>query len=378
MKKVSLQPRENWGERMMELGFSFHSGDENYWIEGNPIEFTEKQIIDIEKATNDVHSMSLELVEDIICKGDYQHYNLLTSQKQEIERSWKEKDFYLYGRFDLSLNQSGVPKFLEYNADTPTTLLEGALVQQDWQETINHGGNYFNVIHEALIDRWKLWTSRFPNELLHLTTFENYEEDWGTLLYIEKTAKLAGIKTKAVDLEKLVFDSSLNAYLDSDEKVIRHLFKIYPWEWIFENSFSMGMFETIKMVEPAWKLLLSNKSMWPLLWKKYPGHPNLLASFFDYQSMEKVSTNYVSKPTLSREGNNVTIFNNSNIELLSGGAYGDAPLIYQDRCDATLIDNEYYNIGSWVVGDKAVGIGLRKENDLIVRNISHYVPHYYK
>lgn len=363
---------------MMDLGFSFHSGDTNYWIEDKPIEFTEKQIVAIEKATNDIHAMSLELVDDIIRTGDYQYYNLLSFQKEEIERSWKEKDFYLYGRFDLSLDKNGTPKFLEYNADTPTTLLEGALVQQNWQETMPHGGKYFNIIHNTLIERWSKWALENPNQLLHLTTFENYEEDWGTLLYVEKVAKLAGIKTKTVDIQKIVYDSNLDSYLDSDDMPIKNLFKIYPWEWIWENDFSSQMYRSIKMIEPAWKLLLSNKVMWPLIWKKFPNHPNLLASYFNYEEIEKVTSRYVSKPTLSREGNNVTMFDSGKIDLLSGGSYGDAPLIYQDRCDAILIDKEYYNIGSWVVGDKAVGIGLRKEDDLIVRNISLYVPHYYK
>lgn len=363
---------------MMDLGFSFHSGDNNYWIEDKPIEFTEKQIVDIEKATNDIHAMSLELVDDIIRTGDYQYYNLLSFQKEEIERSWKEKDFYLYGRFDLSLDKNGTPKFLEYNADTPTTLLEGALVQQNWQETMPHGGKYFNIIHNTLIERWSKWALENPNQLLHLTTFENYEEDWGTLLYVEKVAKLAGIKTKTVDIQKIVYDSNLDSYLDSDDIPIKNLFKIYPWEWIWENDFSSQMYRSIKMIEPAWKLLLSNKVMWPLIWKKFPNHPNLLASYFNYEEIEKVTSRYVSKPTLSREGNNVTMFDSGKIDLLSGGSYGDSPLIYQDRCDAILIDKEYYNIGSWVVGDKAVGIGLRKEDDLIVRNISLYVPHYYK
>lgn len=378
MKKVTLKPRENWQEIMMDIGFAFHSGDDGYWIEDSPVELTEKEAKDIERATNEVHSMCLELVSDIINKGDYQNYNLLSFQKEEIERGWNEKDFYLYGRYDLSLDKNGVPKFLEYNADTPTTLLEGALAQQRWQETIGHGGKYFNIIHEELQNRWKLWADKNPGKLLHFTTFENYEEDWSTLLYIESLARKVGINTKLVNIEDIQFDSILQEYLDKDDVPIKDMFKIYPWEWIWDNDFSLMMHNSIKIIEPAWKYLLSNKMMWPLLWKKYPNHPNLLASFLSYEEMEKVSKNYVSKPSLSREGNNVTMFNNLNVEVFSGGAYGDAPLIYQDRCDAKLLDGEYYNIGSWVIGDKAAGIGFRKEKDLIVRNISYYVPHYYK
>ncbi len=31
-------------------------------------------------------------------------------------------------------------------------------------------------------------------------------------------------------------------------------------------------------VEPLWKSILSNKGLMPLLWRFFPGHPNLLAS----------------------------------------------------------------------------------------------------
>ena len=36
------------------------------------------------------------------------------------------------GRFDLIYDGSGPPKMLEYNADTPTVMLESGPVQADW------------------------------------------------------------------------------------------------------------------------------------------------------------------------------------------------------------------------------------------------------
>ena len=38
----------------------------------------------------------------------------------------------IYGRFDLAFDGKGPPKLLEYNADTPTALLEAAVIQWSW------------------------------------------------------------------------------------------------------------------------------------------------------------------------------------------------------------------------------------------------------
>ncbi|MGB7443187.1 MAG: glutathionylspermidine synthase family protein [Coleofasciculaceae cyanobacterium] len=42
---------------------------------------------------------------------------------------------------------------------------------------------------------------------------------------------------------------------------------------IRENRFSQ--------LEPAWKLILSNKAILPILWELFPNHPNLLPSYYD-------------------------------------------------------------------------------------------------
>ena len=48
--------------------------------------------------------------------------------------------------------------------------------------------------------------------------------------------------------------------------------------------------ESIHMLEPAWKLLLGNKAILPVLWEMFPNHKNLLPSYFDVpEGVEKDS-----------------------------------------------------------------------------------------
>jgi glutathionylspermidine synthase len=61
----------------------------------------------------------------------------------------------VYGRFDLVYDGTHEPKMLEYNADTPTGLIEAAVGQ--WCigcKTLSPGYKQFNCIHERLIEAW--------------------------------------------------------------------------------------------------------------------------------------------------------------------------------------------------------------------------------
>ncbi|VTP59974.1 Glutathionylspermidine synthase [Serratia rubidaea] len=44
------------------------------------------------------------------------------------------------------------------------------------------------------------------------------------------------------------------------------------------------------------------------------------------------------------------------------------------RCRALAMD--YTLIGSWLVGDRAAGIGLREDNSPITKDSSRFVPHF--
>ncbi len=54
----------------------------------------------------------------------------------------------------------------------------------------------------------------------------------------------------------------------------------------------------VRWLEPAWKSIISNKALLPMLWEMFPNHPNLLAACFSedaHPEMEK----YVIKPIFS-------------------------------------------------------------------------------
>jgi hypothetical protein len=70
-----------------------------------------------------------------------------------IAQSWQRRDELpsLYGRFDLRYDGTGPAKMLEYNADTPTSLVEAASVQWFWLEDRFPGADQWNSLHERLV-----------------------------------------------------------------------------------------------------------------------------------------------------------------------------------------------------------------------------------
>ena len=71
-----------------------------------------------------------------------------------VESPTLKKHFDFLGRFDWSWNGVDPPKLLEYNADTPSLLLESSNVSRHWYEYRKKDGNpgilQSNYIEEAL------------------------------------------------------------------------------------------------------------------------------------------------------------------------------------------------------------------------------------
>jgi glutathionylspermidine synthase len=161
-----------------------------------------------------------------------------------------------------------------------------------------------------------------------------------------------------------------------DDRPLGAVFKLYPWEWMVREEFGVHLeTSSVIWVEPAWKMVLSNKSILPVLWKLYPGHPNLLEA-------SRVRPNgggaWVRKPLLGREGANVTLHAEGR-EFVTGGEYGEEGYVYQDLAQLKSFDGKYPAIGSWVIGhrtgDAAAGIGIRESDIPITTNLSQFVPH---
>ena len=125
-----------------------------------------------------------------------------------------------------------------------------------------------------------------------------------------------------------------------------------------------------KWIEPAWKMILSCKSILPLLYDRHPDSPYLLPASF-----EPIEGNYVRKPVHAREGANITVVIDGQTRIATDGVYTDGPSVYQALAPMKAHDGRYPVFGTWVVNGVACGLGIREDETLVTQNTSRFVPH---
>ena len=375
MKRELCSERPGWRETFEELGFHFHSLDGRYWDERACFAFTAEEIDELEAVTEELHAMCIAAVGHVLAEQRLSELAIPAEFHEYVTRSWHGGEPSLYGRFDLRYDGDSEPKLLEYNADTPTALIEAAIAQWSWLNEVRPGRDQFNSLHEKLIERWRVIRSRLPRgAALHFACVRDNREDLGNVEYLRDTALQAGIDARFIHVEDIGWDAPAQSFVDLDDSGIRALFKLYPWEWMVRETFGAHLIDSgIALIEPPWKMILSNKGILPILWELFPGHPNLLPAYFD---PSRIDGDRVEKPLYSREGANITIRTRDSTRH-SVGTYGAEGYIYQAHAPLPNFGGGYVVIGSWIVGESAAGIGIREDSSPITRNTSRFLPHYF-
>jgi len=290
-----------------------------------------------------------------------------------IEKSWTEDHPAIYGRFDLCVKNDQI-KLLEFNADTPTSLYEAGIVQWFWLQDFDKTKDQFNSVHEKMIAYWKYLKPYLQQGKLHFTCLKETLEDLTNTEYIRDCAMQAGLETKLVFIDDIGWDTDANIFVDLEGEPIKNMFKLYPWEWMVKDSFGEHILadkNKTLWIEPAWKMLLSNKAILPILWELYPDCPYLLPTYFEADKL----LNYVKKPILSREGANIEIVKNNTVIESSIGTYGSEGFVYQELCSLPEYEGKYPVIGSWIIGQEPAGMGIREADGFITDNKSCFIPH---
>ena len=205
--------RPGWEATNASLGLTYNATDLpdgrriSYWREGPFYDFDLDEILELEQAATTLHEhvrggrrphrraaargatakvrreayLSSECWPDTcslarIGVPEYTHEQVIRTWLDGDKDAWThaDKDLFgthahtplgpdwspnVYGRFDLWYGGAGTtPKLLEYNAQTPTSLLESAVVQWTWLEQTgqtHHPDRQWNNVHERLIEAWR-------------------------------------------------------------------------------------------------------------------------------------------------------------------------------------------------------------------------------
>jgi len=377
VQRCTVPARTGWERTVEGQGLIYHhTQGRPYWDESAYYAFTSREVDELEAATNELQRLAMEAGQHIIDQRRFADFGIPEPAADAIIWAWNEEPPAIYGRVDLAYDGIHPPKLLEYNADTPTALLEASVIQWYWLQDVQPSADQFNSIHERLVAKWRELQG-YVTGPLHFAAAEDAQgEDLMTTTYLRETANEAGLTTSALLMKDIGWDADARQFVDLDDRPIRSIFKLYPWEWLVHEEFGPHLLETYRetqWIEPIWKMLWSNKALLAVLWELFPNHANLLPAYLDGP---RDLGRYVKKPKLAREGANITLVGETTIE--TAGDYGEEGFVWQALADIPAFDGNYAVIGSWLVDGVSCGMGIRESETPITDNLSRFVPHLFK
>jgi glutathionylspermidine synthase len=391
MRRHTVTPRKDWQRSVERIGLTYHTLEDGspYWDESAYWEFSAAEIDRLEAATAEIQRLALAAGDVILDRNLLSRMHIPEAAAAAIRETWQSEPPALYGRLDLAYDGRQI-KLLEYNADTPTALVEAAVAQWYWLEDRFPKEDQFNSLHEKLIAKWKDLLPYVSQPVYF--SHDGGEEDAMTIAYLQDTAQQAGLKTEAIAIRMIGWEGPAARFVDLHGNPMRTIFKLYPWEWLLKDSFGEHALATmdstsakpvqgkVQWIEPIWKMLWSNKALLAILWELNPNHELLLPAYLDGpRSLQ----NYVRKPLLGREGAGVTVFRNwawsegAAVESSASPNAADS-CVYQALASMAQADGRTAVLGSWLIDGEPAGIGIRESDGLITTNTSRFVPHLFR
>ncbi len=344
MERKTCDERPEWRARVEARGLVWHTPEQTYWHEGVYYQFGSDEIDKIERATNELHQLCIAAVQNVIDEKRYDQLRIPAAAIPLIEASWNAEPPSIYGRFDLAYDGVSPPK-----------------------------------LHERLVALWREMQPYFPKpgpdgHLVHFSSMDDIE-DGMTAAYLSDTAAQAGLRVKMLAIDDIGWNEGAGEFRDLDEEKVSTFFKLYPWEWMVSEPFTAHIPASKSIIiEPAWKMVLSNKGILPILWELNPDSPYLLPAYFDEpQDLFE----WVKKPLLSREGANVTVHTMQD-HIEGTGDYGAEGFIFQELAPIPSFEGRRPVLGSWMIGQEAGGMGVRESDGWVTDNTSRFVPHIFR
>ena len=392
MKLEKLTPLTD--EYLESIGFVWHTDEDNSsYVADEVLQISEDEANAFYEATNELYDMFAEAGQYVIDNDLFHDINIPFNLVEIIKESWEnDVHWHLYSRFDLAGGIDGKPiKLIEFNADTPTSLFETAIIQ--WAMLKANGldeASQFNNLYDALKDNFK----RIITLESDLEKFEEYyqnlgwkilfssisssSEDINTTKLLQHIATEAGFNTDFEYIENVQFSDD---GIFKDDEQFEFWFKLIPWEDIAidESELALLLTEIIKekkaiIFNPAYTLMFQSKGFMKVLWDLYPNHPLLLETSFEPLENKK----QVEKRCFGREGANTKIINSDgSIDVQTDGSYEGHKAIYQEYVELP-VDNEgrSYQAGVFFAYE-ACGLGFRR-GEKILNNMSKFVAHIIK
>ena len=392
MKLEKLKPLSD--EYLESIGFVWHTDSDNSsYISDEIIVINEDEANAYYEATNELYDMFAQAGQYVIDNDLFHELNIPFNLVEIIKESWEnEVHWHLYSRFDLAGGIDGKPiKLIEFNADTPTSLFETAIIQ--WAMLKANGldeASQFNNLYEALKDNFKRiitldsdiekfeeYYSKLGWKIL-FSSISSSSEDINTTKLLQHIATEAGFNTDFEFIENVQFNDE---GIYKNDELFEFWFKLIPWENIAIEESELALILTQIIADkkaiifnPAYTLMFQSKGFMKILWDLYPNHPLLLETSFE----PLIGKKQVEKRCFGREGANVKIINaDQSIDEQTSGDYEGHKAIYQEYVEFPKDSNgNSYQAGVFYAYE-ACALGFRRGGK-ILNNMSKFVGHIIK
>jgi glutathionylspermidine synthase len=321
-----------------------------------------------------------------------------------------------------------VPRLLEYNAQTPTSLVEAAVIQWHWadqNDLTDHEWRQWNSIHDRFVGweaadgepanegAWRRnvrklrearpWLPEKPKIFFAYETSETSGEDRMNVAYLMATAEEAGFGVELIAMSQIGWDVAGDRVVfvrkpgeEHKAEPIDVIFMLYPWEWLWHEEGGKAFFRNMAdpskrgtvWIEPPYSAaLLGNKGLLAVLWKLFGEDPErgryLLPAYFAESASAAKLTSYAKKPVWGREGGSVTLVRDGAVLVDYPSQYGaDGLFVVQELKELPgfegLEGTVHPVIGAWLVDGEPAGMGIREGvgvEGLVTRDRCHFVPH---
>jgi len=392
VKLQKVNPLTN--EYLESIGFVWHTDSDNSsYISDELVIISQTQAEAFYEATNELYDMFTNAGQYVIDNDLFHELNIPFNLVEIIKESWEnDVHWHLYSRFDLAGGIDGKPiKLIEFNADTPTSLFETAIIQ--WailKKNSLDESSQFNNLYEALKDNFKRIITldsdieKFDEYYSNLgwkilfSSISSSNEDINTTKLLQHIANEAGFNTDFEFIENVNFSDD---GIFKEDNLFEFYFKLIPWEdiGIQESELALILTEIIKekkaiIFNPAYTLIFQSKAIMKILWDLYPNHPLLLETSYE----PLIGKKYVEKRAFGREGANTKIINSDgSIEEETNGEYEGHKAIYQEYVEFPKDENgNFYQAGVFFAYE-ACALGFRRGGK-ILNNMSKFVGHIIK
>ena len=377
-------------EFLESIGFYWHTDNDNTsYVADELVLVSNTEVEAYYEAANELYDMFAEAGQYVIDNNLFHELNIPFNLVELIKNSWEnDVHWHLYGRFDFAGGIDDKPiKLIEFNADTPTSLYETAIIQ--WAMLKANGmdeAKQFNTVFEALKENFKRlvvlggdtadFEKYYDGWKILFSSIRGSIEDENTTRLLQIAANEAGFHTDFAYVDEVGFHAQEGIF-KGDEN-FEFWFKLIPWENIAieEGDLALLLDEIIReqkaiILNPAYTLIFQSKAFMKVLWDLFPNHPLLLETSFEPLKGKK----QVEKRAFGREGANTIIYDNDMSVLAKvEGEYGNFKAIYQEYTELPKDSKgESYQAGVFFAYE-GCGLGFRR-GGLIMENFSKFVGH---